>query len=378
MKQIKWVLVFAFAILINGCSTVENDLDNSVKPIDEESYSSDFPYQLNVIYFVPRDLRELPQYQQRLSTILLSAKAFVKKNMAEKGYGNNEMGLSVNKNSLVKIHLINAKSNRTSYSGDKDKTPDLIKAEVDAYFKANKITEASKHFLVIMPSEYGADKEPIGGGPFFGLGTWCFALDYPDMDQKYLGTSGRLGELATKWIGGLVHELGHGLNIGHDKSMVSDQAKLGESLMAAGNYTYGNQPTHLTIASCAILNTSQILQKTAVADLYAQPDLTYTKLSGTFANGTITFTGSFETNKTTSEIILFLDPAGEDDYNQIGWVVRPNGSNFEFKIPISELEVKSGKYDLNLTMVYKNGYIDESITIPFQFVNGVPNLSYKK
>ena len=378
MKQTKWVLVFAFAILMNGCSRVETDPNNPVNPVSEDTYNSDLPYQLNVIYFVPKDLRELPQYQERLSTILLNAKAFVKKNMAEKGYSNNELGLLVNKNSLVKIHLINAKSNRTSYSGDKDKTPDLIKAEVDTYFKANKITDASKHFLVIMPSEYGADKEPVGGGPFFGLGTWCFALDYPDMDQKYLGTSGKLGDLATKWIGGLVHELGHGLNIGHDKSTVSDQAKLGESLMAAGNYTYGNQPTHLTIASCAILNTSQILQKTTVADLYAQPDLAYTKLSGTFANGIITFTGSFETNKTTSEMILFLDPAGDDDYNRIGWVVKPNGNSFEFKIPISELEVKSGKYDLNLTMVYKNGYIDESFTIPFQFVNGVPNLNYKK
>ena len=378
MKQIKWALVFAFAILINGCSKIENDLDNLVKPVEEESYNSNLPSQLNVIYFVPKDMRDLPQYQERLSSILLNAKAFVKKNMAEKGYSNNEMGLLVNKNSLVKIHLVNAKSNRTSYLGDKDKTPDLIKAEVDAYFKANKITQASKHFLVIMPSEYGADKEPIGGGPFFGLGTWCFALDYPDMDQKYLGTSGRLGDLATKWIGGLVHEMGHGLNIGHDKSTVSDQARLGESLMAAGNYTYGNQPTHLTIASCAILNTSQIFQKTVVADQYGQPDLTYTKLSGTFANGIITFTGSFETNKTTSEMILFLDPAGEDDYNRIGWVVKPNGNNFEFKIPISELEVRSGKYDLNLTMVYKNGYIDENFTIPFQFVNGVPNLNYKK
>ena len=185
-------------------------------------------------------------------------------------------------------------------------------------------------------------------------------------------------QIATKWIGGLVHEMGHGLNIGHDKSTVSDQAKLGESLMAAGNYTYGNSPTHLTIATCAILNTSQIFQKTTSADLYAQPDLAYTKLSGTFANGTITFTGSFETNKTTSEIILFLDPAGEDDYNRIGWVTKPNGNSFEFKIPISELEVRSGKYDLNLTIVYKNGYIDESVIIPFQFVSGVPNLNYRK
>ena len=149
MKQIKWALVFAFAFLINGCSKVENDLNNTVNPIDEESYSSSLPSQLNVIYFVPKDMRELPQYQERLSSILLNAKAFIKKNMAEKGYSNNEMGLLVNKNSLVKIHLVSAKSNRTSYLGDKDKTPDLIKAEVDAYFKANKITQASKHFLVI-------------------------------------------------------------------------------------------------------------------------------------------------------------------------------------------------------------------------------------
>ena len=86
MKQIKWALVFAFAILMNGCSKIENDPNNPVNPVDEESYNSDLPYQLNVIYFVPKDLRELPQYQERLSTILLNAKAFVKKNMAEKGY----------------------------------------------------------------------------------------------------------------------------------------------------------------------------------------------------------------------------------------------------------------------------------------------------
>ena len=144
MKQMKWALIFAFAILINGCSKVENDLNNSVNPIDEEAYSSNLPYQLNVIYFVPKDMRELPQYQERLSNILLNAKAFVKKNMAEKGYSNNEMGLLVSKNSLVKIHPINAKSNRTSYLGDKDKTPDLIKAEVDAYFKRSEERRVGK------------------------------------------------------------------------------------------------------------------------------------------------------------------------------------------------------------------------------------------
>ena len=381
MKQSKLILISVILIILQSCGESTTDGGTAViDPIPANSdaqYSSDLPYQLNVFYFIPKDLRALPQYQERISSILLNAKQFIKKNMTEKGYANSSMGLLVDKNNLVKINVINGKLNNKDYNYNDDKAADRIKAEIETFYAQNANSKRSEHVLVLLPSEYGSNNEPIASGPFYGIGTYCYAIDYPDMDQKYLGTSGRLGELATKWIGGLVHELGHGLNINHDKSTVSDQIKYGESLMAAGNYTYEKEPTHVTKASCSVLNTSQIFQKNKIDDMYGEATLVLSNLKGSYSNSNILFTGDYKTNKAVNEIDLFLDPEGDDDYNQVGFVTSPNNSSFEFKVPISELEVKKGKYELNITFLFKNGFKNEEFKIPFQFKNGIPDLNYK-
>lgn len=88
-----------------------------------------------------------------------------------------------------------------------------------------------------------------GGVPFYGMGRYCFALDYPAFDIKHLGQPTKEGRLLTKWYGGLAHELGHGLNLPHNHQTTSDGKKYGTALMGAGNYTFGTSPTFLTPAA---------------------------------------------------------------------------------------------------------------------------------
>ena len=85
----------------------------------QSKFSSELPYQLNVIYFVPKDKKVLPRYQERISKILLEAKIFFKQNLEKYGYSNSTMWLMTNKNGIVKIIYIKWELNNSEYAYDK-------------------------------------------------------------------------------------------------------------------------------------------------------------------------------------------------------------------------------------------------------------------
>ena len=106
-----------------------------------------------------------------------------------------------------------------------------------------------------MPSRTGDNGWNAGGVPFYGIGKWCYVLDYKNFDmQTWLDGS---QEGSSNWIGGTIHEIGHALNLPHNQHKVTDGWI---AMMAWGNHEYTNNPenVHLTKASAAILNNNQI------------------------------------------------------------------------------------------------------------------------
>lgn len=141
----------------------------------------------------------------------------------------------------------------------------MVVTELEAYFNQHPDKKKSEHTLVLLPSTSGDPLNP-GGVPFYGYGRYCFALDYEHMDAKYLGQNTNLGNLATKWIGGLVHELGHGLNAPHNRELKSLKPTLGTALMGTGNSSYGKSPTFITAAHSAIFANSQSFRTSTRSD----------------------------------------------------------------------------------------------------------------
>lgn len=215
-------------------------------------------HQLNVVYFVGCDSEPLPGYGSRLSGLLLYVQQFYGREMARNGFGKRSFGLPMDEGGNVSVLLVRGKLPAAEYAYGEEGTRKCLD-EVNDFLRRNPAAKRSRHTLVFMPtlrdSRY-SDKNP-GGVPFGNMGTVCFALDYPGFDISRLGNDSEEGRLAAKWLGGLAHELGHGLNLPHNNGPASLNAALGMPLMNDGNLTFGIKPTYLTPASAAVLDRSE-------------------------------------------------------------------------------------------------------------------------
>ena len=216
-------------------------------------YSSPRPYNLTIIYFVAKDVPLDTTYPVRLSAILLAGQEFYRQNMVDNGYGSKTFGLMTEaaNPANVKIVLINGQQNASAYTYN---NPSKLKAEVDAYLASNPSQQTSEHTLIIsaVADINNADV------PFYGVGKTCYALDYTDFDINYIGQSTPISQLFSKWYGGMMHELGHGLNLPHSQETRTEHSLYGTTLMSYGNVTLGQSPTFQNRAACAILNNCQV------------------------------------------------------------------------------------------------------------------------
>ncbi|MFW0739421.1 hypothetical protein [Flavobacterium sp. T12S277] len=143
------------------------------------------------------DVTEPTDYHRRISEIILNVQDFFASEMQRNGYGNKTFGLlkdTVKKR--IKLIVIRGSQGKSGYTYDGGAT--AAQTDIGNYKVAHPSEFTGDHYLVIMPaSTYDANGEP-GGVPFYGLGKFCFAIDYADQDIKYLETGGTLWVRATK------------------------------------------------------------------------------------------------------------------------------------------------------------------------------------
>lgn len=376
--------------LKNSITTV--DLLNRISGHSAGNFSSDQTYNLNVIYFIPSDLDPASGFQQRLSTLMLWTQDWFKQQMHQNGYPNTTFGLFTNAaKDNVRLNVIYGSKDKTQY--DYNNGSANIINEVNAYFTANPSLKTGDHNLIILPAFYiKADGTPGGGPigpPFYGLGKNCFALDYPGLDIQYKGnTSTPLGNAFVTWFGGMVHELGHGLNLPHNRQKISEgnDPQKGMALMWGGNSTIGISPTFLTGVDAAVLSVNQVFSKGS-ATFYGSTIASFTEVKANYDNikQAIIIKGRFQTNNPVKSILCFNDPNVNNegtgvnkDYNAIGWAVDPIGQDsFNFEIPIAELVEKGDgmSYEAKLKLVHENGNVTEKV-YTYHFNAGVPIVNF--
>jgi len=305
--------------------------------------------------------------------------------MQRNGYGYKTFGLlKDDANKRIKLIEISGKLGKSAYPYSGGAA--AVQTEIDAYKAAHAAEFTSEHSLIIIPAyTYDASGEP-GGPPFYGLGKNCFALDYADQDTKYLGAGGTLGFRATKWIGGMIHELGHGLNLPHNRQKALSENALGMSLMWAGNSTWGISPTFLTAADCAVLNTNQVFNNDNKT-YYSQVTASVQRIIASFdaVKKAIVLKGKFISSIAVTDLLYFNDPNVNNegtgvnrDYNAIAWTSKPIGTDsFYVEMPINDLVEKADNipYELKLKMVHENGNVTETI-YTYTFLNAVPVLNF--
>lgn len=203
-------------------------------------------YTLNVVFFEPTDVSVNQDFLDRVSDVMLYVQEWYAVQMDAQGYGKKTFGLNINSNGKVKLIKIKGKKSSSEYSKNRLQ----IKGEVNDYFNQNPFEKDSQHIFVL-------GKEG-SGLPFVGIGKIAFASS-KDFNLKPTGKYFNGFELKKcDKLGGIMHELGHSLNLPHMAHRGSDLPNI--SLMSFGNrhYQKGNEDeTFLLPSSCAILNVNQ-------------------------------------------------------------------------------------------------------------------------
>lgn len=362
-----WLLIFICVTLFRVTCNAQPPYTSVYNSI---SYSSVRPYNLNVVYFVPKDVPLDPTYQTRLSAIMLATQEFYRKNMESNGYGSKTFGLfteTANPQN-VKLLLIRGEENISSYpAADYTK----VNNEVTAFFNNNPAQKASEHILIITAVP---GLNPAPDVPFYGIGRTCFALDYPDFDMQHYGQNTSLGNAFTSWFGGLVHELAHGLNVGHSRETNTEFAdpNKGTSLMYSGNHILGKAPVFLNRAACAVLNNCQVLADAPGETYYNGHTACLTDIKAEFIGGNMVVSGSFQATPAVTDVNIYQDPyiTPSQGYHKIAWSVAPTGNRFSVSMPISEVRKTDGPTNL----VGPNGFFNLQIELVLK--NGETNLRY--
>ena len=338
---------------------------------------------LRVIYFHAKDRQPLKNHIGRWNGILLDIQNFYRSEMRELGYG--EATISLEKeNGKLKLHQVQGKAEDESYSY---KSGNKIRGEVFEALRAKGLNPDKETLLIVCGLSKTEDKKVTIYSPYYGMGAnhnrgICFTADMewlsvnglkPDPDKITLQVKEHrgyepftLGRFNTVYIGGTIHELGHGLSLPHNLA-TKEEAKRGTALMGAGNYTYRKEwrnqgkGSFLTHSSALRLIVHPLFngESTKTTEV---PSLKFRELKITHFEKQIQIVGKIESEMPAIAMIAYNDRENKgqrgymvnNNYDATSWtsVISPDKN---FKINIADL--RSGNHQIRLVVVHANGAV---------------------
>lgn len=376
-KTLKIVLINLLLLFVS-CreDTMENEIaaNTEVKSskVTLGAYTSPLPYNLNVVYFIPSDVPARPEYERRVSEFLLAGQEYFRQNMYNWGYGNRTFGLLKNPSTnRVKINIVYGKYPISTYNSS---AGGQVLSEVNAWLAAHPTDKTSDHTIVFTATpSLGTDI------PYYGLGRTCFVGDHEANDYQYFNQNTTQGNQAKAYMGGFLHELGHGLGLPHDALPKSqqNQSGYGTSLMSWGNQTYGHSSTILTKSSAAILNNSQPFSTTLKpAGYFYNGNSTFniTSINKSFSNNNIYVSGTYNVGSPITAINVYFIPK-DAYYHAVSGVASINTTNFYANVNISDFYFASGQFSLVIQAQFANG-LSNWKTYPFTINNGAVTFNF--
>lgn len=369
----KKIIYLIFLILIVSCS--EETLVEPEEEIIEEdvwSVNKENQYALNVVIFNPTDFYVGDEMVQKVSTMILFVQKWYEKQMDLQGFGKKTFGLITNQHNEVKITIVQGSKTSSHYKTVSNPWK-VIDDEVNLYFSNHANERESKHTFIL--------GKPSSGVPFVGFGKSAFAVSN---NFKLVSTGKFIEELELMTcdkLGGVLHELGHGLNLPHNCHKASDMPKI--ALMSYGNHSYQinsqSDLVYLTKASCAILDANEIFN--TKNDLYygENPILTmgaYTVKKDQAKQATIV-DGIVISEVKPTYLYIGHDgyPTGRNwDYDKITWTVPlvetavANEYSFHVEMPYSDIFNGYKAKDvltLSMNVITENGYIKTPISYDY-------------
>jgi len=336
---------------------------------------------LRVIYFHAKDRKPLKNHIERWDGILSDIQNFYRAEMGKLGYG--EVTITLEKeNKKLKLHEVKGKEDDKSYSY---KSGSKIRGEVFETLRAKGLDPDRETLLIVCGLSKTEDKKVTIYSPYYGMGAdhnrgICFTADMEWLSIEGLKSDPQkitlqvkehrgyepftLNRFNTVYIGGTIHELGHGLSLPHNLA-TREEAKRGTALMGAGNYTYRKEwrnqgkGSFLTHSSALRLLVHPLFNGESTKTTEA-PNLKFRELKIVHFEKKIHIVGKIESDMPAIAMIAYNDRENKgqrgymvnNNYDATSWtsVISPKN---EFKIQIMDL--RDGNHQIRLTSVHPNG-----------------------
>ena len=336
---------------------------------------------LRVVYFHPKDRKPLKNYAERWDGIMNDIQDFFRSEMKRLGYDQVSMGLE-RENKMLKIHKVRGTKGDKSYNY---KSGGEIRKEVFQALRNKNINPEAETLLIVCGLSRTQGKKVTIYSPYYGMGAdhnrgICFTADMewlsvdglrPDPHNIILQVKEHrdyepfpLGRFNTVYIGGTIHELGHGLSLPHNLA-TKEQAKWGTALMGAGNYTYRKEwrtkkkGSFLTHSSAIRLLVHPLFSGTTKQSKDA-PKLSYAQLDLAWSEEKIHIQGKINSAVPVVAMIAYNDGENKgqrgymvnNNYDATSWtsVLSPNQ---EFRLEVGDLN--EGNHQIRLLSVHANG-----------------------
>ncbi|MBT3377659.1 MAG: hypothetical protein HN742_42255 [Lentisphaerae bacterium] len=297
---------------------------------------------LHAVYVTTRDRPALPDYQGRVHRMMQDVQDFYRTEMARNGYGDMTFPLDLDAEGKTRVHLVTL---GWDFDPKRRFTPGEIKPAIADAMKADGI-DVERSYFVAFYNAYWQDGDVwrydvvyTGSGNAQRGSVWV--SDHELLDPVHFVPDGEgtindrghrltVGQFNVKMIGGVAHELGHGLGLPHNKEQADERAMRGRALMGAGNYTYRQErigkPTgsFLTRAHAFALSLHPLFTRTPFAASTEQAG-EIRELRFDQADGALLVSGRIGPPEGTPGIVLYHDklPTGVNkDYDAFSFVTR--------------------------------------------------------
>lgn len=327
---------------------------------------------LHLICWRPND-REYPtDNAERLTRIMKHIQAFYADEMERIGFGRRTIQLDYDEDGLLVIHHAVGSAPFIDY-----KKPEGERVRRDCWpvLKAAGL-DPDNETIVIFTNL--SDWDPVKNtfvhkSPYYARGNnkngLAWQLASPELDTKNLklkkpmikdGEYGRisLGKHNTIFIGGIAHELGHGLGLPHCRARDDEASAYGTALMGSGNRTYFDElrgegkGTFLTLAH-ALRLASHPQFSGSVKGMEVASKATFSDMKVKNVGSRFAVSGRVGSSIPVYALIAYLDPDGGGDYDSrtVCTVPSPDGNFYLDCHPM----VKAKKADIRIVALMANG-----------------------
>ncbi len=322
---------------------------------------------LRVVYFTPNDREPIPGYVERLDKVLEHIREFYRDGMAAAGYGERTFDLDRKDDGTLRVFVVRGEHGTEKYGRDSgwQVQQECRKALMKEGVNLGQETAVILNNLLLWEGDKNVEHGPYaGGGNHLSGFAWAYddaMLDPDQLSSKepggYFHRPCSIGKFNSHYIGGIAHELGHGLGLPHVCQKRADRQR-GTALMGAGNHTWGREQrgedtgTFLTTASAMQLSRNRLFAD-ELKDAQQRATCRLQEFDTEWKDGRLTLSGQLAADPPAHGLIVFNDgEARKSDYDAVGWTtsVADDGS---FEIEVKEF--RPGKFQLRLMACHTNG-----------------------